>query len=373
MNNSPSTIEKMGFDQKALSALRLGAVFLAVYLCYQILAPFISLVLWGAIIAVAIYPLHQKLAAWIGNRINISATLITLLGLIILVLPLVVLTESLVASIVGLAEGISTGAVRAPSPPEGVQGWPLVGEKLHAIWLLAAENPDAALQQFGPQLESLQEKLVAIAGAVGGASLQMFGSIIIAGIFLDTANSCLAGTRSIFIGFVGERGPLLLSESETTIRSVARGVLGVAVLESILIAIGLLAAGVPAAGFWAFLVLVLSIAQVPPLISAIPLIVYALVTATAFGSTVLIICSVIAVVIDTFLKPVLLGRTADAPMLVILMGAIGGMIVWGIAGLFVGSVILVWCWEALDFWIMKHDATPTMEAGLTQESGESTE
>ncbi len=86
MSNSPSTFEQIGFDQKMLSALRLGAVFLAVYLCYQILAPFISLVLWGAIIAVAIYPLHQKLAAGFGNRVNISATLITLLGLIILIL-----------------------------------------------------------------------------------------------------------------------------------------------------------------------------------------------------------------------------------------------------------------------------------------------
>jgi predicted PurR-regulated permease PerM len=116
---------------------------------------------------------------------------------------------------------------------------------------------------------------------------------------------------------------------------------------------------VPAAGLWMFLVLVLSIVQVPPLISTIPFIVYALATATVFGSAVLIICSVLAVVIDTIVKPVLLGRTADAPMLVILMGAIGGMLVWGIAGLFVGSVILVWCWEALDFWVIKHDATPT--------------
>ncbi len=372
MSNSSTTIEKIGFDQKILSALRLGAVFLAVYLCYRILAPFISLVLWGAIMAVAIYPLHRKLAAWIGDRIKISATLMTLLGLIILLVPLIVLTESLVTSSVSLADGISTGAVHVPSPPEQVRGWPLVGEKLHSSWLLASKNLSAALQQFGPQLEALRDRLIAIAGGVGGASLQMFGSIIIAGVFLGAADSCLAGIRSIFNGFVGERGPLLLAESETTIRSVARGVLGVAVLESILVAIGLIAAGVPAAGFWTFLVLVLSIVQVPPLLSVIPLIVYALATATAFGSTVLIICGVLAVGIDTFLKPVLLGRTADAPMLVILMGAIGGMLLWGIAGLFVGSVILVWCWEALDFWIMKDDAPPTEPPRLPQEPVEST-
>ena len=369
MSNSPTTIEKIGFDQKMLSALRIGAVFLAVYLCYRILAPFISLVLWGAIMAVAIYPLHRKLAARIGDRINISATLMTLLGLIILIAPLIILTDSLVTSSMSLADGISTGAVLVPSPPEGIQAWPLVGEKLHASWLLASENLGAALQQFGPQLKAVRESLIAIAGGVGGASLQMFGSIIIAGVFLGTADSCLAGIRSIFNGFVGERGPLLLAESETTIRSVARGVLGVAVIESILIAIGLLAAGVPGAGFWTFLVLVLSIVQVPPLISAIPLVIYALSTSTVFGSTVLIICSVLAVGIDTVLKPVLLGRTADAPMLIILMGAIGGMLVWGIAGLFVGSVILVWCWEALDFWIMKDDVPPSLPQDSAEPNG----
>ena len=368
MSNSSTTIEKIGLDQKILSALRIGAIFLFVYLAYRILAPFIPLVLWGAIMAVAIYPLHLRMAAWIGDRINISATLVTLLGLIILIVPLIILTESLVTGSMSLADGISAGAVQVPSPPAWIQGWPLVGEKLHAGWLLASENLGAALQQFGPQLEALRESLIAIAGGVGGASLQMFGSIIIAGVFLGTADSCLAKTRSIFNGFVGERGPLLLAESETTIRSVARGVLGVAVLESILVAIGLIAAGVPAAGLWTFLVLVLSIVQVPPLISVIPLVIYALATATAFGSTVLIICGVLAVVIDTILKPVLLGRTADAPMLIILMGAIGGMLVWGVAGLFVGSVILVWCWEALDFWVIKDDMPPH----LPQESVEST-
>ena len=367
MSNSSTTIEKIGLDQKILSALRIGAIFLVVYLGYRILAPFIPLVLWGAIMAVAIYPLHRRMAAWIGDRINISATLVTLLGLIILIVPLIILTESLVTGSMSLADGISAGTVHVPSPPEWIQGWPLVGEKLHAGWLLASENFGAALQQFGPQLEALRESLIAIAGGVGGASLQMFGSIIIAGVFLGTADSCLAKARSIFSGFVGERGPLLLAESETTIRSVARGVLGVAVIESILVAIGLIAAGVPAAGLWTFLVLVLSIVQVPPLISVIPLIIYALATATAFGSTVLIICGVLAVVVDTILKPVLLGRTADAPMLIILMGAIGGMLVWGVAGLFIGSVILVWCWEALEFWVIKDDMPPR----LPQESVES--
>ena len=133
------------------------------------------------------------------------------------------------------------------------------------------------------------------------------------------------------------------------------------------------AAGMPAIGFWTFMILVLSIIQVPPLLVLVPMMVYVLSTAGVFGSTVFVICSVLAIGVDTFLKPVMLGRTADAPMLVVLLGALGGMLLWGIAGLFVGAVILVWCWEALEFWVMKDDAPPTEPPRLPQEPVESTE
>ncbi len=355
MSDSASTSGKGGFDQTALNALRLGAILFAVYWCYRILAPFIPLVLGGAIIAVAIYPLHLRLAARLGNRVKLSATLITLLGLMPLTAPVVILTESLVTSSMDLAENISNGTVHIPPPSAAVQEWPLVGERLHSNWLLASENLSAALQRFAPQLEVLRLSLIKMAAGAGAASLQMLISIIITGIFLAAAQSSLASTRAVMNGLVGERGPLLLAESETTIRSVARGILGAAIIESLLVAIGLITAGVPAAGFWTFLVLVLSIVQVPPLLLIVPMMFYVLPTAEFFGATVFVVCGVLAIAVDTFLKPVLLGRTADAPMLVILLGAIGGMMLMGIAGLFVGAVILVVCWGGLEFWIMKDD------------------
>jgi predicted PurR-regulated permease PerM len=363
MSNSASTSEEGGFHQTALTALRLGAVLLAIYWCYRILAPFVPLVLWGAIIAVAIYPLHEKLAARLGNRTKLSATLITLLGLMVLTTPVVMLTESLVVSSMDLAEDISAGSVDVPPPPERVREWPLVGERLHSSWLLASQNLDAAATRFGPQLEGVRHSLVATAGGAGAAFLQMFISIIIAGVFLAAAEGSEAQTQGVVNGLVGARGPLLLKMSKTTVRSVARGVLGVAVIESILVAIGLLAAGVPGAGFWTFVVLVLSIVQVPPLLVLAPMTVYVLSAAEPFGMTVFIICAAAAVAVDTLLKPVLLGRTADAPALVILMGALGGMLLWGIVGLFVGAVLLVLGWEGLQFWVKEHDA-PTPEPPL---------
>jgi len=259
MSNSSTTIEKIGLDQKILSALRIGAVFLVVYLCYRILAPFISLVLWGAIMAVAIYPLHRKLAAWLGDRVNLSATLIALLGLMILIVPVIVLTESLVTSSTDLAAHVAAGSVRVPPPPERVKDIPLVGDKLHSNWLLASQNLSAASKRFGPQLKTLRESLIATATGAGAAFLQILFSVIIAGVFLATKDKSVAGVRLAITWLVGDRGPVLISASEATVRSVARGVLGVAVIETVLAAIGLVAADVPAAGFWPLLILLLSI------------------------------------------------------------------------------------------------------------------
>ena len=367
MSDSESMSENSGFFETALTALRLAAILLAIYWCYRILAPFIPLVLWGAIIAVAVYPLHLKLAAWLGNRKKLSATLITLLGLIILVTPVVILTESLVVSSMDLAEDISEGSVHVPPPPERVEKLPLVGEELYSSWQLASKDLSAAMKRFRPQLEALRGTLLATAGGAGAAFLQMLFSVIIAGFFLASAKGSLAGLRAVKKGLIGERSPRLLAMFETTIRSVAQGVLGVAIIESILAAIGLVVAGVPAAGFWTFLILVLSTVQVPPLLPLVPLTVYVLSTVEPFGATIFVVLSILVVLVDTILKPVLLGRKADSPMLIVLLGAIGGMMLWGIAGLFVGAVVLVLGWEGLNLWIMESNASATEPPRLSQE------
>ena len=348
-------IDTSDFRQMALNALRLGAILLAVYVCYRIVEPFIPLVLLGAIIAITIHPTHQKLTARLGNRSGWSATLITLLAIAILVAPTLLLAQSVIETTKALAADISEGSLEVAPPPEHVRGWPLVGRKIHSSWSLASKDPDAAAERMGPQLEALRSALIATAGGAGGAFLQMLLSVIIGGAFLAAAETTVKGSRALMLGFIGERGSVMLEEATTTIRSVAHGVLGVAVIESMLAAVGLVVAGIPAPGLWTLLVLMLSIVQVPPLLLLIPLAVYAVSTASTLGATVFVICALLAILVDTLLKPVLLGRTADAPMLIVLMGAIGGMMLWGITGLFVGAVVLVVCWEGLQFWVVRSD------------------
>ena len=195
MNDSASTSRTRDFEETATTIVRLGFAFLLVYWCYLILEPFLPLVVWGAIIAVAIYPLHLNVAARLGDRLKLSATLITLLALAILITPVVMLTDSLVTSAREVAADIDSGTLEVPPPSESVQDWPLVGESVYAAWSQASQNLTATLTQYGPQLEELRDALLATAGGAGAGLVQMLFSVIIAGVFLATAHPSVAGTR----------------------------------------------------------------------------------------------------------------------------------------------------------------------------------
>lgn len=368
MSDSASTSEQDRFNETVNTVVRLALAFLLIYWCFLILRPFIHLVVWGAIIAVAIYPLHLKLAARLGGRQRTSATLLTLLALAILITPTVMLTESLVSSARGLAADIDSGTLAVPPPSETVQDWPLVGERIYSVWLGASRNLTATLTQYGPQLEQLRDTLLATATGAGAALAQMLFSVIIAGVFLATAEASVAGTRAVVNRLAGSRGNRMLSVSEKTVRSVAQGVLGIAIIQAILAAIGMVVAGVPAAGLWTLLVLMLAIVQLPPWLILAPIVVYMFSVMSPVGATVFAIYSAIVSVSDALLKPLLLGRGLDVPMLVILLGAIGGMLLSGIVGLFVGAVVLVLGYELVELWVKETtaDGAPAPSAEATE-------
>jgi len=351
MNSPVSSSDDGNFAATASNAVRLGILFLLLYWCFLIIAPFVPLVLGGAIIAVAIYPLHQKLSAKTGGRNKLSAVLLILAGLAVLITPVVMLSGSVVENVQTWAADIESGSLQVPPPNESVQDWPIVGEDLYSAWRLTSENLTAAAERYAPQLEGLRNAMVSAAAGAGSGILQMILSLIVAGIFLASTEASAAGTRAVVNRLVGPRGPKLIALSEATVRSVAQGVLGVAIIQTLLSTIGLVVAGVPAAGVWAFLVLLVAIIQLPPILILAPIIVYVYSVADPVMATVFAVWSVLASSSDIVLKPLLLGRGLAVPMLVILIGAIGGMIYAGIVGLFVGAVILVLGYELTEFWV----------------------
>jgi predicted PurR-regulated permease PerM len=355
-----SVIDDRIVASSILSYVQFGAIVLLLWWCLNIIAPFLNLVVWGIIISVAAYPGHIALTARLGGRARLSSVIMTLAGIAIVVIPAWILAESTIGGLQELAADFEDGTVSVPPPAESVAEWPVIGERLYAAWNLAASNLEAAVNKFQPQIKALGEALLGRAAAGIGGVLQMILSMIIAGALLGQAASGYRVTTLFFTRLMGEaRGPAMTDLSISIIRSVVKGVLGIALIQTVLSVIGLLVMGVPGAGLIGFAVLVVAIVQLPPILILGP------VAAWVYPATIFLVYSLVVSSADAFLKPLLLGRGVEVPMLVILLGAIGGAISMGILGLFLGAVILALGYELLRAWI-----TPEIEAENSETAAE---
>ncbi|MGI9261726.1 MAG: AI-2E family transporter, partial [Woeseiaceae bacterium] len=313
--------------------------------------PFIGVVIWGVIISIALYPAHVSLAQKFNSE-KLSSTFLVLCGLVIIIVPVWFLADSTIEGLQYVSGELQDGAVHIPPPNDSVAEWPLIGERVHAVWSSAATNLADTLNKFSPQLRSMGETVVGAIGGVVGSAFQFIFATIIGGVLLLSAEKGYRTSRNVANSLVGgEGGEKLTDMSILTIRSVVKGVLGVAVIQTILAAIGLVAIGMPAAGLFAGVVLILAIVQLPPIIVLGPIAIWYFSVADGMPATVFLVYAFIVSMSDAFLKPMLLGRGVETPMLVILIGAIGGMITQGIVGLFIGAVILAVGYELFTAWM----------------------
>lgn len=326
-------------------------------LCYRILSPFLTLMAWALILAVTLYPAHQMLARRIGGKQGLAATILITAGTLLIVTPTALLMSSFGDSVHNLVGAVQHHTLKIPAPREGVEEWPLIGERLHSIWSKAHTDLPGLVQSMQPQIGDLIRTALSMVASLGIGLLLFLASFIIAGILMAYGESGARGSRAIFDRIFGaDKGERFVKLSTATIRAVALGVIGVAFIQAILIGIALLVAGVPWAGVLAAIALVLGIAQVPALLVTLPAIVYIWTsgdhgTGTAITHTITLLVAGMA---DNVLKPLMLGRGVDAPMPVILFGALGGMVSAGILGMFVGATLVAlgyqifWGWVATD-------------------------
>ena len=343
------------------AVIRIGVLLLITLFCLQLLQPFLIPVLWGAIIAVALYPIFLKVRGWLGGRDGIAASLICLILIAAILGPAIGLSGSMFDAIRGLTSSLEAGELNVPPPPPGVMDWPVIGEQAYGIWSQASDNLVAFLEAFKPQALAAARSAVGLLASAGGAVLFTIISLIIAGAFMAYADSCVNGLKAFASRLAGPEGEKFVTSSGLVVRSVATGVIGVAVIQATLGLIGFVLAGVPLAIVWTLIFLVLSIAQVPGLVVMLPIIAYVLATSDGLTAILFTIWGLFVAVCDGFLKPLLLGRGVNIPTLVILLGAIGGMIVLGIIGLFVGAVVLAIGWELLVSWIQGEVDHPELE------------
>ncbi len=328
------------YNRAIYTALRISFIALLLIWSFLIIRPFIMLVLWGIIIAVAIYPFFKKLAKKIGGREKLAAIIITLIGLSILIVPSIFLIDSTVESLGNFSEQMEAGVVQIPPPSEDVADWPVIGKPVYEGWMLISTNLEAAIIKFAPQIKQFAPKVLSLATNLGTTILLFIISIIIAGALFTQAKSAKKAARSIFETLIGKQGENFAELSVSIIRSVVQGILGIAVIQSLAGGIGMWAIGIPGAGLWALIILFLAIMQLPPILILGPIAVYSFSIADTTPAVIFTVWCLIVSMSDAFLKPLLLGRGVDVPMLAVLLGAIGGMIMSGIIGLFVGAVVL---------------------------------
>ncbi len=350
-------------------AIRLGIIILILAWSLQILSPFISLIAWGAIIAVAVYSPFLKLAKKLGGRKKLAVTLFAVISIATILIPVISLSSSLVESAITIGSEIGTGTVSIPPPSESVREWPLIGEKTYTFWNQASSDLGALLEKYPHQLSSIGKKLLAAAAGVGSGILQFIISLIIAAAFLVSADTVSRSMQRLARRLSGDHGEALLTMSANTVRSVTIGVIGIAFIQAVLGGLGMMFVGVPAAGLLAIVILVFAIAQLPPILVLAPVIFYVFSVESTTVAVVFTVWSILVSVSDAVLKPMLLGRGVDAPMMVILLGAIGGMITSGIVGLFIGAVVLAVGYKLFQAWIEMDEAAPA----VPPETGSSTQ
>ncbi len=334
--------------------IRAGLIFALAVLCYQIFAPFLTLMVWALILAVAMYPIHQRLARKVGGKQGLAATLIALTGAVLIVVPSAVLMSSLGDSVQQFVHSVQDNTLQIPAPRPGVEDWPVVGKNVHALWTKAHSDLPALVQSMQPKIGDLAKRALGFVAGIGGGILMFLVSFLIAGVIMAFGAAGARNTNAIFARIMSpERAPEFVKLSTATIRAVAQGVIGVALIQAIAIGLTLLVAGVPLAGVLAVIVLVLGIAQIPALLVVLPVIAYIWMSGD-YGKGAAIVYSIVlllAGIADNFLKPLMLGRGVDAPMPVILLGALGGMAAAGILGLFVGAVLLALGYQIFMGWV----------------------
>jgi predicted PurR-regulated permease PerM len=331
--------------------IRLGLLALLIIWAFVLIRPFVPILVWSAVLTVALYPVFAWLAKILGGRPKTAAAIITMINLGIVIGPATWLGLSAVDGVRELAGELSAGDLAVPSPPAQIKDWPLIGPQLYELWNQASNNIRAVLRELAPHLKPLAGTMLALAGNAGVGALKFLLSVAVAGFLFPYGSQLVAAGRDFLSRITPDQSEHFLELAGATIRAVSQGVIGVAIIQSLLAGIGFKLAGIPGAGLLAFIVMLLAIVQIGAAIVLLPVIIWIWIDKDFTTAILLTLFLVIVGVLDNVLKPLVLGRGLTTPTLVIFVGVIGGTLAHGIVGLFIGPIILSLAWELTLAWI----------------------
>lgn len=334
MKNSSEIKNKQIFE----TILQLGVVFLILGFCFKLLTPFAMPILWAIILAIAFYPVFDFLQKKLKGRKSLASFLITITLLGLIIVPAVIFFNSVTTSVFELKAGVEDGSLKIHTPSENIKEWPLIGNKAYDFLYSLSTDLKSGLLEYKAEIIEASKMLLGTAVSSLATVLMVVLSIIIAGVFM--ASSSAQNLATNFIKRIsGDSGDEFLNISVSTVHQVVKGILGVAVIQTLIQAIGLFGCGVPFAGILTLLCLMFSIIQVGPILINIGVITYLFSQDDTTSAVIWTIFFILSGLSDNVLKPWLLGKGAMVPMLVIFLGVIGGFMMSGFVGLFVGPIV----------------------------------
>jgi len=322
-----------------------------------LLAPFLPATIWAMTLVIATWPLMRKAQAALWNSRGLAVTVMTLTFLLIFVAPFWLA----VGTIVSNAEPITRAAhavvaFKVPATPDWIVTLPVIGHSAAQAWdsIVASGIGDLA-PLAAPYAGKATEYFVGAAGSLGSLFLQFLLTVLIAAIMYARGEAAAASALRFGHRLAGDRGAQAVHLVGQAIRSVAMGVVVTALVQTAIGGVGLLVAGVPFAAVLTALMLLLCIAQLGPGLVLIPAVVWMYVSGATLLGTVLLVFTIVAILMDNVLRPLLIRRGADLPLLLILVGVIGGLMTFGLVGIFLGPAVLAVTYTLLQAWIAEDD------------------
>ncbi len=347
------------------SVLFIGATLLA---CFWILGPFLPAIIWASTLVIASYPVVRRVETALRSR-ALAVMIMTAALLLVFVVPFWLAIGTIVehtAQLIGFVRGLET--FRLPDPPAWLVGLPLVGEKLQELWDSAA---DMGLRDLGPQLVPYAGRMtnwfVAEVGSLGLVLVQFLLTVVLAGIMYASGESMAVLVVRFGRRLAGERGRQAVLLAGQAIRGVALAVVVTAVAQCLLAGIALGLSGVPFASILTAVMFMLCVAQIGATPVLVPAVIWLYATGHTGWGTFLLVATLIVVSLDNLLRPVLIRKGADLPILLILAGVIGGLLAFGLVGIFLGPAVLAVSYTLLQAWIAEEVPEEPMAAMVVVE------
>jgi predicted PurR-regulated permease PerM len=355
-----------------ITHLVLSILFLVVLVgaTFWVLSPFLTSILWSTIIVVAIWPLLLRLQNLLGGRRGWAVTLMTVAILLVVFVPVTLAVSTIVSNAESVTTGIrSLETIALPAPPAWLERIPLAGARIAAKWTsFAVLDADQRLAVLTPYVQAGLQWFAAKVGSVSTMLLQFLLTAIVSAILMSNGEQVRDGILRFARRLAGQQGEDAALLAGQTIRSVVLGVVVTALVQSAMAGAGLLITGIPAAGLLSAVIFFLCLAQLGPLLVLVPAVAWLYWSGSSGLGTVLLVIAVITGAFDNVVRPVLIKRGADLPLVLIFAGVLGGLLAFGIIGLFIGPVVLAVGYKLLGVWVSSGETETAVDEAASLRS-----